>query len=457
MIKRTTYTGQPVGQTAEAVRQALAVDLEKRGGIREVLHARAKIDEAMQRDEIAEADMLSALNFMERSASVVDEARNEMKPATPQGNTPSASSAPAYVREVGDSSRGIVKRFSIARAVSNVIDGRAHDGAELEMITEGRGQFRGASGQIVVPDWAARELRTVFGTSTTPAGIGGQVSGLQTIVGDSMQIARHGQPLAEQLGARVIDGLGGQSVLLPWLGKTSAAVSEEGAQVTSAGDFQQVTLTPTRYTRALTVSEMSLRTTGGQMDSVILADMSAALSTSIDAQAFAALQASAVWVPGTVHDTNGLAVTSMADIHNLVSGAMDATGLNSYPDLVVSRLGASALNTALSGSDTTISERYIGQTGARIIPAVNIADGDVTSGNAVGGSGTISGAGIAMAGDMSALAICRWGGFDLRVDFYGDNAARHNVTLYANSYSAAGLLSDAFVQLAVTAENISAT
>jgi len=106
-----------------------------------------------------------------------------------------------------------------------------------------------------------------------------------------------------------------------------------------------------------------------------------------------------------------------------------------------------------------LSERYVAQTGRRIIPAVNIVDGNFTATDIIDGAaaGTIAGAGVAMAGDMASLCLARWGGFDLLVDVYGANADGHLVSLHANAYSAAGVLNNAFAQLAVAPAAIAAT
>jgi len=330
------------------------------------------------------------------------------------------------------------------------------------MIREGRSQFGAARGQIVVPDWGARELRNVYGADAGSGSIDAAVTGLQTMDGAPLRGALHGQPLVEQLGATIINVTGSNTVLLPWLGVTDAASTAEGATTSANGsDFQEVTLSPTRFSRKVTVSQLSLRTTGngGNMDRVLLDDMSRALATAQDKQAFAAIVSAAQFALATENGTNGLEATDMDDIHALVSKYMDVTGRNEYPDLIVSKLGAAALNTGLSGTDTTLSERYVAQTGRRIIPAVNLVDGDFVAADAIDGAaaGTIAGAGIAIAGDMASLAVASFGGFDLLVDLYGANADGHLVSLHANAYSAAGVLNNAFAKLAVAPAAIAAT
>lgn len=452
--KRVSYAGQPAGETNPEARAAWVTNIEGSKAF-ELVNARSIVDAALQAGEIADADLPAALDFQKRSAEALAAKNQAAEVSAHQFRSNTTGKAPAYLGGIGDTKAGITQRFSLSRAVSNVLNGRTQDGAEAELITEGRGQFAGASGQIVVPDWAANELRNVYGTSATPSGIDATVTGLQTLAPGGLRQALHGQPLAQQLGAQVIDGLGGQSIVLPWLGRTDAASADEGGTVTSSADFQSVTLTPQRYSRKVTVSALSLRTTPAQMDAVIMRDMNNAILTAQDKQAFSAVQASAGWVEATAGTSaNDLAATDMEDLHNLVSGFMDVTGRNEYPAFIVSRLGAKALNTGLSGTDTTLSERYKTQTGADIIPAVNLVDGDVTSANAVGGTGTISGAGIVLAGDFQSLVICRWSGIDLLVNPYN---SEHNVEMHANAYSAAGVLNNAFKQMAVSPSEITAS
>jgi len=427
--------------------------------IRDLENARNIVDGALQAGSVNEEDLPAAFDFMKRSAADVEGKRAAYRKAQEQFSATNTTTgqAPAYIRGgLGDSKTDVSKRFSLSRAVTNVLNGKAQDGAEAEMIIEGRNQFQGAEGQIVIPDWGVRQMRNVYGTDSSLGNIDAAVTGLQTLAPGGLRAALHGQPLAEQLGAQVIDGVGGQTIVLPFLGRTNAAVSNEGDDVTSSADFQSVSLTPVRYSRVVEVSGLSLRTTPAAMDQVIMNDIEAAIVTAQDKQAFAAVQSNATFVSGTAGTTaNDLAATDMEDIHNLVSGYMDATGQNQYPTLVVSRLGAKALNTGLSGSDTTLSERYATQTGAAIVPAVNIVDGDITSANAVGGTGTISGAGVVMAGDFSALVICRWSGVDLLVDPFS-SSTKNNIKMVANAFSACGVVNDAFRQMAVTNAEITA-
>ena len=460
--QRVSYAGQPTGETPEAALRAIQTDIQ-RAQAKDLAHARSVVNTAIQNNEIADDHLPEALDFMQRTAERMEQKRSELRDMAAKfdavGNkpNPSINKAPAYIRGTGDSTSGIVSRFSLSRAVANVMDGKQHDGAEAEIIAEGRSQFAGAAGQVVVPDWAARELRNTYGTDASLSNVDAAVTGLQTLAPGGLKVALHGQPLAQQLGAQVIDGIGGQTIVLPWLGRTDATVVEESAESSSSSDFQSVSLTPTRYTRQVTVSALSLRTTPGQMDAVIMRDFQDAIISAQDKQAFAAVQAAAAWTAATAASTNNLAATDMEDLHNLVSDFMDTTGRNEYPNFIVSRLGAKALNTGLSGSDTTLAERYTAQTGARIIPAVNLVDGNITSANAVGGTGTIAGAGVVLAGNFDHVVICRWSGIDLLVDPYGNNASRHNISLHANAYSAAGVLNNAFNQLAVSPAEIVAS
>jgi hypothetical protein len=464
--QRVSYAGQPTGDTAEKVMQAMNLDIDAARSM-DLVNARNLVNAAIQGNDIADDHLPQALDFMQRSAERMEQKRTELREMAAKYDVPaskpnkSTAGAPAYVRGTGDSASTIASRFSFTRAICNVLEGRQHDGAEAEMITEGRSQNSAARGQIVVPDWGATQLRSTYGSNATSGSIDAAVTGLQTMAGAPLRGALHGQPLVERLGATIVDATGSNTVLLPWLGVTAASATDEGASASSTSNFQQVTLTPQRYTRKVTVSQLALRTTGnqGNMDAVLLNDMSNALATAQDKQAFAALQAAAQYAFATESGTNGLAATDMADLHSLVSKYMDVTGRNEYPTLIVSKLGAQALNTGLSGTDTTLSERYTAQTGARIIPAVNLVDGNFDPADIIdgGSTATIAGAGVAMAGDMASLAVARWGGFDLLVDVYGANADGHVVSLHANAYSAAGVLNNAFAQLAVTAAAISAS
>ena len=105
---------------------------------------------------------------------------------------------------MGDSEAGLAKNFSISKAIVAAAEGRQLDGAEAEVTAEGRRQFAGTRGQIVIPNFVLdAQKRNVYGNDSGSANIDSAVTARQTLAVGYQQ-ALHIQPLAEQLGARVV-------------------------------------------------------------------------------------------------------------------------------------------------------------------------------------------------------------------------------------------------------------
>ena len=103
----------------------------------------------------------------------------------------------------------------------------------------------------------------------------------------------------------------------------------------------------------------------------------------------------------------------------------------------------------------TVAGAYRNATGAQILQANTLQDGDLDSADVVGGTGTIAGAGVAVAGNFQDLIIANWG-VDLVVDNL-TNAESGVIRCISNSYSNAGVVRDSLRVMGVTAANIAAT
>ena len=371
----------------------------------------------------------------------------------------SKPSAPAYISKMGDSSNNLARSFSISKAIVAAAEGRQLDGAEAEVTAEGRRQFAGTRGQIVIPNFVLdAQKRAVYGNDSTSGSIDSAVTGRQTLAVGYQQ-ALHVQPLAEQLGARVVDAVGSATMLIPYLGRTAAGSTAEGAAATSSATFSELSLTPTRYARVATYSALALRTTGQALDSILTADFQQAHTSAHDAVAFAAIRSNSTYTLATENGTNGLEATSLANVFELAKDAMSATGTNDAPALVCSPEGYKVMNTATaSGLYQTLATAYTAGTGQSVRQATNLSDGDFDAADVIDGAvaGTIAGAGLVIAGDMGSCVIAKWGGIDVVIDPFSDND-KGLITLAANSYCSAGITRDAFRALAVAGATIAAT
>lgn len=460
---RTNYAGKPSDVSEDGL-PSIAVNLEHVSDVSELVALRSSVNNAIQANNVPEARLPEFLDFQKRSAARLDALKYEhvnKAETLNQRHAKKGASAPAYIAGgLHDQEGDLSRRFSLSRGVLAIAEGRNLEGAEAEATAEGLRQFPNASGRLVVPDFVrahkATQKRSTYGLNSGSAGVDAAVNGVQTLAGE-MQGALHAQPLAEQLGARVFDAVGSGSFLVPYLGRTAAASVAEGVADTSSASFNDLTLTPTRYNRSATVTALSLRTNGSNLDRLLMDDFSAAMVAAMDADAFAAVRAATTYTAATETGTDDLAATSLADLFNLVADYMTATGENAYPDLVVSPLGAKVLNTlAADGLYQTLAQAYVNQTGARIIPAVSMQDGDFSAADILANAAadTISGAGLVLAGAFDNCVIARFGGLDIVVDPYGTNADKHTISIHANMYMDSGIIRDGFRGLAVASATI---
>jgi hypothetical protein len=258
--------------------------------------------------------------------------------------------------------------------------------------------------------------------------------------------------MAEQLGAQKIDAAGAATLLVPFLGRTDASTADEGAGASSAATFSELSLTPQRYTRKTSVSALALATTGQQLDSILLADFDRAHAAAFDKVVFAAIRDNATFTTSTASGSD-MAATGIADLFNLQQDAMNATGISGYFDLLASPIGMNVMNTSVvTNTDQTLGQLFVSQTGRRIIPVVSMVDADLPADEVLAGntsSDVIASAGHIVAGDMSAAVAAIWGGVSLMVDPYSMRD-EHVLNVHADSYVAAGIVSDAFRILAVS-------
>jgi hypothetical protein len=437
------HFGRPQTRTASHVPKIGDIDNLKAHELRALAHT---IDKCTRDGSISDTEIQDYFKFMD----TVNERLAEVE-------TQTRSAAPAYVRSTGDSTTSLAREFSISKAIMTAAEGRQLDGAEAEVVAEGRKQFAGTRGQVVIPDFVLNaNKRAVYGNDSGSGSIDSAVSGRQTLA-NNYQLAMHIQPLAQQLGATVVDASGSATMLIPYLGRTAAGTAAEGSAVTSSATFSELSLTPTRYARVATYSMLALRTTGQALDSILANDFQNAHASAHDAVAFAAIRANSTYTQADAYSTNGLAKTTLGKVMDLAQEAMSATGSNDSPSLVCSPIGFNVVHsTAVQGLNQTVATAYASGTGANVRQATNLADGDFDSADVIGGTGTIAGAGLVIAGDFSSCVIAKWGGIDLVLDPYSGNESGL-VTLAANSYCAAGITRDAFRALAVAGADIAAT
>ena len=410
-------------------------------------HLRHQVQEGLDSGLVADAEIRSYFNFLDK----VDGALARSERADEELKRRAAQAPAIRTNGMADNQESLVQRFSITRAIHAASMGHQQSGAEAEIISEGQKANPMARG-IAVPAFVFK--RNIYGNDSGSGSIAAAVTGRRTTSAEYLA-ALHDVPVAEQLGATSVQA-SGATFLVPYLGSLIPSTADEGVAVTSSASFNELSLTPQRYGRRVDVTTLALRTSSEQLDEIIMRSMAEGHATAIDRSAFAAVVANASYTTGTAHSTNGLAATDIADIFKLAKEATQASGNSQPPNIVCSPLGFQALNTATESAITqTVAGAYRNATGAQILQANTLQDGDLDSADVVGGTGTIAGAGVAVAGNFQDLIIANWG-VDLVVDNL-TNAESGVIRCISNSYSNAGVVRDSLRVMGVTAANIAAT
>ena len=409
---------------------------------------RHEVEEGINKGIVADADIRSYFSFLDKIEGKLEQRQTKDKELQRR-----AASAPAvHSRGLGDDSKSLSKRFSISKAINAASMGRQQDGAEAEVIAEGQKTNPMARG-ISLPAFVL-EQRSIYGVDSGSPDIAAAVTGQRT-VSAQLLAALHDQPVAAQLGATMVQASGAH-FLVPFLGSMIPSTADEGGALTSSASFNQLDLTPTRYGRRADITTLALRAASPEMDNIIMRSMAEGHAVAKDRAAFAAVVANATYQLATAHSTNGLAATDLEDIFNLAKSASVASGNSSAPNMVCSPIGFQALNVA---SDSTINQTIAGAyragTGAQVLQSNTLLDGDLTSADVVGGTGTIAGAGVAIAGNFADLIVAEWG-VDLVLDNVTD-ADKGVIRCISNSYIAAGVVRDSLRVMGVSSSNIAAT
>lgn len=179
-------------------------------------------------------------------------------------------------------------RFSISKAISDIVNKGHLDGIEAEMSQEGRRELsamgKTTRGNLTLPAMLVEgRANEPYGVSSSP-GNSVTLQGQSGIVGTDVAAMVEGLrpvPVLERMGATRIQAQG--DVVLPSLPNEAATETNEGATVNNIdGDFQTVTLSPKRFAMRMDLSRQLLVQSAANLDSVIQADMANAIANKLD-------------------------------------------------------------------------------------------------------------------------------------------------------------------------------
>jgi len=176
-------------------------------------------------------------------------------------------------------------RFSLGKAISDIVNKGQLDGVELEMTVEGRDEMSksGASarGNLTIPSFLMGEARA--NETYTVDDTSGQNQGEKVRGTEHAAIVEGLRPVSvlERMGATVIQATG--DLVLPSLPNEDASqVAELGTLNNIDGDFGNVKLTPKRFGMRMDLTRQMLHQSDPALDSVIARDMSVALANELD-------------------------------------------------------------------------------------------------------------------------------------------------------------------------------
>ena len=176
-------------------------------------------------------------------------------------------------------------RFSLGKAISDIVNKGQLDGIELEMTQEGRNEMgsAGASarGNLTVPSFLMGEARA--NETYTVDSASGQNQGEKVRGTDHIGIIEglRPVPVLERMGATVIQATG--DLVLPSLPNADASQVGEIATVNNLdGDFGNTKLTPKRFGMRMDLTRQMLHQSDPALDAVIARDMSVAIANELD-------------------------------------------------------------------------------------------------------------------------------------------------------------------------------
>ena len=344
-------------------------------------------------------------------------------------------------------------RFSLGKAISDIVNKGRLDGVELEMTEEGRSEMSatGASarGNLTIPSFLMGEARaneTYSVDDTNGQNQGEKVRGTEhaAIVEGLRPV-----PVLERMGATVIQATG--DLVLPSLPNVEGTKLAEIAGLTNIdGDFGNVKLTPKRFGMRMDLTRQMLHQSDPALDSVIARDMSVALANELDQFVIGTnLFASTNITDGSVVDNDTCAATDYADFTAHEGAFLSNNPAGQNLALLMDPTMAAYLKGVSQSSGGAILNQGNEILGYPVFTSTNVAQQHVDAQDYFSG--------IASATndvdirpiffiDPSDLFIARFGGLDVTVDAL-TLAHQGTIRLIANMYADANVRRAGSVQV----------
>jgi len=312
-----------------------------------------------------------------------------------------------------------MEKFSLLKAINDVVNNRPLDERSQEVINAGIEEFRksgqNASGQIVLP---IEERATIQATIAT--------AGQENVAEDKLGILEHlrNNLVLIKAGATHLTGLSG-SVSIPVYSGSNVFWAGETADATDgAGTFTEINLEPKRLTAYIDISKQFLIQDSNSAEEMLKRDIISAIQEKLEATIL------------------GKASGSTTQPAGLFAATPSISGTPTYSSIV-------EMETALEEANITGNKVFIVHPKAKGVLKITEKSAGTAKylmeGNEIDGYKALSSNGVAnglqtgtdesgiVFGNFNDYVIGQWGGIDLTIDPY-TQAANGKVRIVINAF-----------------------
>lgn len=312
----------------------------------------------------------------------------------------------------------MTKKFSLIKAINDVVNNRALDDVAKEVVAKGVQEMRksglavAGSIQLPVMETENEEMRA-NGVLAQTAG-----AGMENIATEKLDILEplRANMVMSQAGATYLTGLVGNISIPAYTGSNVAWAGEVAAAANGAGDWSEIKLQPHRLTAYVDVSREFLIQSSNDAEAMLRRDIIAAIGNKLEATILGA-------DAGTDEKPAGLfdgvtAMTTSVKFGDIVDAEaeLDAANVTGAYTYILSPKAKAALRTL---SKDAGSGRFV------------LEDGEIEGSKALVSS-NVTAKGFVV-GDFSDYVIAQWGAIDLVVDNYS-KSTEGKVRLVVNAY-----------------------
>lgn len=315
-------------------------------------------------------------------------------------------------------STNMTKKFSLIKAINDVVNNRALDDVAKEVVAKGVQEMRksglAVAGSIQLPvlETENEEMRANGVLAQTAT------AGQENIATEKLDILEplRANMVMSQAGATYLTGLVGNISIPAYSGSNVGWAGEVAAAANGAGDWSEIKLQPHRITAYVDVSREFLIQSSNDAEAMLRRDIIAAIGNKLEATILGA-------DAGTNEKPEGLfngvtAMTTALKFGDIVDAEaeLDAANVTGAYTYILSPKAKAALRTL---SKDAGSGRFV------------LEDGEIEGSKALVSSNVVA-KGMVV-GDFSDYVIAQWGAIDLVVDNYSV-ATEGKVRLVVNAY-----------------------